>query len=45
MKIKSWLKNIGVSMVKNGRDRSGLRTLKLALSQIGINVINWFLVC
>ena len=33
MKIKSWLKNIGVGMVKNGCGYSGLRTLKLAVSQ------------
>ena len=34
-----------VSMVKNGCGNSGLRTLKLAVSQKGINRINWFLVC
>ena len=45
MKIKSWLKNIGVSVVKNGCDHSRLRTLKLAVSQDGFNGINWFLVC
>ena len=42
MEIKSWLKNTGVGMANNG---SGLRTLKLALSQKGIPEINWFLVC
>ena len=45
MIIKRWLKNIGVSMVKNGWGHSSLRTLKLAVSQEGINEINWFLVC
>ena len=43
-KMKSWLKNIGVSLVKNGCGHPGLRTLKLALSQEEINSINWFLV-
>ena len=40
MEIKSWLKNIGVGVVKNGCGHSGLKTLKLAVSQdriIGIN--------
>ena len=41
MIIKRWLKNIGVSMVKNGWGHSSLRTLKLAVSQEGINEINW----
>ena len=45
MEIKSWLKNIGVGMVKNGCEYSGLRTLKLAVSQTGVIGINWFLVC
>ena len=45
MEIKSWSKNIGVGLVKNGCGHSGLRTLKLAVSQEGINLINWFLVC
>ena len=45
VKIKSWLKYIGVGMVKNGCGYSGLRILKLAVSQKGINGINWFLVC
>ena len=40
MEIKSWLKNIGVSMVKNGCGHSDIRTLKLAVSQKGINGIN-----
>ena len=44
-KIKSWLKNIGVGLVKNGCGYSGLRTLKLAVSQEWINGANWFLVC
>ena len=39
MEIKSWLKNIGVGMVKNGR---GHTDLKLAVSQRGMNRINWF---
>ena len=34
-----------VGMVKNGCGNSGLRRLKLAVSQKGINRINWFLVC
>ena len=45
IEIKSWLKNIGVGMVKNGCGHSGLRTLKLAVSQEGINGVSWFLVC
>ena len=45
MDIKSWLENIGVGMVKNGCGHSGLKALKLAVSQKGINEINWFLVC
>ena len=43
MEIKSWLKNIGVGMVKNGWSHSGLRTLKLAVSLERINGINRFL--
>ena len=39
MEIKSWLKNIGVGMVKNG---CGHTDLKLAVSQRGMNRINWF---
>ena len=45
MIIKIWLKNIGVSMVKNGWGHSSLRTLKLVVSQEGTNEINWFLLC
>ena len=45
MEIKSWLKNIGLGVVKNRHGNSGLRTLKLAVSLKGINGINWFLVC
>ena len=45
IEIKSWLKNIDVGMVKNEFGHSGVRTLKLALSQEGINGISWFLVC
>ena len=40
MEIKSWLKNIGVGMVKNGCGHSGPSKLKLAVSQEGINGIN-----
>ena len=42
---RSWLKNIGVDMVKNGCGHSVLRTLKLAVCQGKINEINWFLLC
>ena len=45
MSIRSWLKNIGVGMVKNGCGHSILRTLKLAVCQGEMNWINWFLVC
>ena len=45
MEIKSWLKILGVGLVKNGFDHSGLRTLKLVVSQKRIKGINWFLVC
>ena len=45
IEIKIWLKNIGVGVVKNGCGHSGLRTLKLAVSQEGINGVSWFLVC
>ena len=44
VEIKSWLKNIGVGLVKNGCGHSGLRTVKLAVSQEGINGVSWFLV-
>ena len=44
MEIKIWLKNIWVGVVRNGCGCSGLRTLKLAVSQKGIIEINWFLV-
>ena len=37
MKLKSWLKNIEVGVVKNGCGYSSLRTLKLAVSQKGMN--------
>ena len=43
--IKSWFKNIGMTVVKNECGNSGLRTLKLAVFQTEINQINWFLVC
>ena len=45
MEIKGWLENVGVGVVKNGCGHSGLRTLKLAIPQEGMNVINWFLTC
>ena len=44
IKIKSWLKNIDVGVVKKRCGYSGLRTLKLAVSQEGISGVNWFLV-
>ena len=40
MEIKSWLKNIGVGVFKNGCGHYGLRTVKLAISQEGISGIN-----
>ena len=45
IEIKSWLKNIGVGMVRNGCDHSGLKTLKLAVSQEGVNWVTWSLIC
>ena len=42
LEIKSRLKNIGMGLVKYGCGHSGLRTLKLAVSQEGMNL---FLVC
>ena len=45
MEIKSWLKNVGVGMVKNRCGQSGHKTLKLAVSQEGINEINLFFAC
>ena len=45
IKIKNWLKNIGLGLVKNGCGHSGHRTLKLAVSQEGVTGINWFLEC
>ena len=44
MEIKSWLKNIRMSVVINGCVHSGYRNLKLAVSHKEINGINWFLV-
>ena len=41
IEIKSWLKNIGMSMVINVCSHSGCRYLKLAVSQIVSNGINW----
>ena len=40
MEIKSWLKNIGVGVVKNGYGYSGPRILKLAVSQGGVYGMN-----
>ena len=45
MEIKSWLKNVGMGLVKNGYGHSGLWTVKLAIFPEGINGVNWFLVC
>ena len=46
MKIKSWLKYIeGEYSQKWVWPFWGHRTLKLAVSQYGINGINWFMVC
>ena len=45
MEIKSWSKSIGVGMVKNGCDHSGIKTLKLDASQKAINWTSWFLDC
>ena len=45
MEIRSWLKNIGVVVVKNGCGHSVVRNLKLAVCQGEMNRINWFLVC
>ena len=45
MEIRSWLKNIGVDVVKNGCSHSVHRTLKLAEFQWKMNEINWFLAC
>ena len=44
IKMESWLKNIGMSVVINVCTHSGCRNLKLAVSQTAINGINWFLV-
>ena len=40
--IKSWYKNIGVRVVKNGCSHPGHWTFKLAVSHKGINEINRF---
>ena len=45
MEVRSWLKNIGVTVVKNRCGHSVLRTLKLAVCQGEISEIDWFLVC
>ena len=41
-KLKVILKKTGVRLVKNGCGHSGLRILKLAVSQEGNYGINWF---
>ena len=41
IEIKSWLKNIGMGVVINVCSHSGCRYLKLAVSQIVSNGINW----
>ena len=43
MEIKSWLKNIEMVMLINGRAYCAWRNLKLAVSHKDINAINWFL--
>ena len=40
MKIKNLVKNIWVGMAKNGCGHSGLRKLKLAVSEEGIKGMN-----
>ena len=42
IEIKSWLKNIGVSVVRNWCGHSVLRTQKLTISREAISAINWF---
>ena len=42
MENGSWLKNIGLGVVKNGCGYSVLRTLKLPVCQGKMNEINWF---
>ena len=39
METESWLRNIGMDVVRNECDHSGVRTQKLAVSQEGINGI------
>ena len=45
METESWLKNTGMGVVKNGCGYSGHRTLKLAVSQEGLNGVDWFFAC
>ena len=45
MENRSWLRNIGMGVVRNGCGHSVFRTLKLAVCQGKMNEINWFLVC
>ena len=45
MDIKSWLKNVGLGMVKYGRDHSGHKALKSAVSEYGIDELSWFFEC
>ena len=43
--MKSWSKNFGVGMVKNGYDQSGHGALKLTVSQNWKDGMNWFFAC
>ena len=45
MESRSWLKNIGLGIFKNGYGHSALRTLRLAVRQGKMNERNWILVC
>ena len=45
MESRSWLKSIGVGIIKNGWSHSVLSTLKFAVCQGKMNEVNWFLVC
>ena len=45
MEIKSWLKNFGVNVVKNGCGHGVHGTPILTVSQEEINRVNWFFSC
>ena len=45
VKIKSWLKNTRVGVVKNGCGHSNHRTPKLPVSEERSSGINWFFAC